>query len=248
MLYSTGLHHNIVRWLCAYLKVYFARCRFGNFTSKLRRLWYDVPQGSVIVVQLFIAYVANFSSTAELTHHMRMISQSSSSVCAAAAAVSAHANVVASWADDKNFSVDKTHLTLFASDNHQLRMDPSITFRTHLSVQKDFLNFWISSWTLIPPWTSIANKLRFEHSPDSEFLRHWLILTGIILETRVVTFKALINLLINYVASIFSKCLRHISRLQVVQNAALRIVTGRYRTASIDYLHRETKVTPVRRS
>jgi hypothetical protein len=66
-------------------------------------------------------------------------------------------------------------------------------------------------------------------------------------ETLLITFKCLILSIINYVAPIWfpNASKASIAALQVIQNAALRIVTGNHMMASIDHLHSEMKVLKV---
>ena len=54
--------------------------------------------------------------------------------------VSAHAEDVAAWAEDKglSISVGKSHATLFTSDTHQSYLDPEVTLnRTSLQPERN---------------------------------------------------------------------------------------------------------------
>jgi hypothetical protein len=66
-------------------------------------------------------------------------------------------------------------------------------------------------------------------------------------ETLLITFKCLMLSIINYAAPIWfpNASKTSIAILQVIQNAALRVVTGNLKMSNIDHLHSETKVLKV---
>ena len=66
-------------------------------------------------------------------------------------------------------------------------------------------------------------------------------------ETMVMTYKALIRSKIDYAAPIWSPNIKPspITRLQSIQNTALRLATGCHKMASWQHLHSEVKILPV---
>ena len=57
---ATNLHHNIVRWLIAYLRGRFTSCRYKDATSVCRAVLVSVPQGSEISPLLFKFLVSQY--------------------------------------------------------------------------------------------------------------------------------------------------------------------------------------------
>ena len=63
------------------------------------------------------------------------------------------------------------------------------------------------------------------------------------MEDLLLTYKAIGSSVINYAAAIYFPNLKpsHVSKLQVVQNQCLRVVTGSHLAAAREHLHHETK-------
>ena len=66
-------------------------------------------------------------------------------------------------------------------------------------------------------------------------------------ETLLTTYKSIIQPIINYAAPIWypNASVSSIRKLQNIQNAALRIVTGCHKKSPVQHLHTETKMLPV---
>ena len=66
-------------------------------------------------------------------------------------------------------------------------------------------------------------------------------------ETLIATYKAVMRLTLEYVSSIWSPLVSSTSiyKLQVMQNAALRTVTGCTQDTIIQHLHDETLILPI---
>ena len=67
-------------------------------------------------------------------------------------------------------------------------------------------------------------------------------------ETILVTFKAKIRSMMTYAAPVWFPNARNIRRLQVIQNSALKVVTGCHAAASSEHVHVECKMLPVAES
>ena len=66
-------------------------------------------------------------------------------------------------------------------------------------------------------------------------------------ETLIVTYKAVMRLVLEYVSSIWSPLVSStsINKLQVMQNAALRTATGCTQNTNIQHMHDETLTLPI---
>jgi hypothetical protein len=66
-------------------------------------------------------------------------------------------------------------------------------------------------------------------------------------KTLLITYKALVETVMSYAAAVWFPNSKptNIEKLQFIQNAAMRLITGYHKAASIDHLLTETKMRPV---
>ena len=253
---QTTLPNNHIRWLATYLHGRSAYCLYNTATSKQRPIRSGVPQGSVISPCLFNFFVADYPATAPL--HVSYADDftafaSHPDYRIAASTISAHADDVAAWAADHGLtiSLSKSHSTLFTPDTHQSQIVPSITLKGDiipLNRRPKILGVTLDThFTFTPHIKTITDKARSRLNilralAGSSWGQHK--------ETLILTYKCLIKSLFLYAAPIWfpNAANTAIDKLQVVQNAALRISCGATRMSSIDHLHQETQSLPVRDS
>lgn len=67
-------------------------------------------------------------------------------------------------------------------------------------------------------------------------------------ETLEISYKAIGRSIINYAAPVWTPNLSETNykRLQTVQNTALRTITGCHKMSSVDHIHQETKILPIK--
>ena len=143
---------------------------------------------------------------------------------------------------------EKSSVTLFTSDTHQygyhplvfldgalipleknpkilgVTLDPLLTFGPHAKTVVDKVG------ARLKVLKALAGT-DWGHSP----------------EDLSITFKSLVSSVINYAAPIYSPNLKpcNITKLQRSQNQCLRVITGAHTAASLEHLHRETRILPV---
>ena len=248
------LSNNTTRWLSAYLRGRMASCRYNNTNSPFRHARTGVPQGSCISPALFNIFVSTYPQSDVLTTSYAddfTDSSTSSDFSAAASSLSAHAQRVGGWAEERGLAISapKSNVTLFTPHRLQSHAHPSVTLNgCELPLERTPRILGITldpHFTFTPHITSLVARA----SPRLNILKALAGTTwGQQKETIIITFKALIRSLFTYAPAIWfpNASPSNIKALQTIQNSALRIATGCVKMSSISHLHAETKVLPVK--
>ena len=168
--------------------------------------------------------------------------------------MSDHAADALQWAADHGLqvSVNKSNCTLFTSDTHQSRLDPSVscngnTFPLCRSPKLLGVTF-DTQFTFSPHIRGVAERARSRLSILKALAGvSW----GQSKEVLLLTYshhQMLIKPILSYAAPVWfpNAPTTAVSTLQSIQNSALRIATGSLKMASTDHLHQEDSVLPVR--
>ena len=250
---ATTLHHNVVRWLSAYLRGRFASCRYNEATSACHAVRAGVPQGSVISPLLFNFFVTTYPPNCQLhsTYADDMTAaESSVDPQTAADALTVHAEAVGGWAEERGLQISapKSHVTLFTSHTHQSRFHPIVTLNnTILPLERHPRILGVT----FDPHLTFTQHVQTTREQASERLKILKALAGTSWgqqkETITMTYKALVWSKITYAAPVWFPNISHESclHLQRIQNAAMRIATGCHQRASQGHLHAETQLLPV---
>ena len=146
-------------------------------------------------------------------------------------------------------SVNKSNCTLFTSDTHQSRLDPSVscngnTFPLCRSPKLLGVTF-DTHFTFSPHIKGVAERARSRLGILKALAgESW----GQSKEVLLLTYQMLIKPILSYAAPVWfpNAPTTAVSTLQSIQNSALRIATGSLKMASTDHLHQEASVLPVR--
>ena len=250
---NTTLPPNEIRWLFTYLRGRTASCSYNRMNSSKVILHQGVPEGSILSPLLFNYYVSTYPSSAELSTSYAddfNASASNKAVPQAAADLAEHAGDVADWAQEKNLliSARKSTVTLFTPQFQQSHYHPTVPLNGNplplerhpkiLGVTFDpHFRFHIHVEEIVKRAKPRLNILKMLTGTS------W----GQQKETILITFKSLISSLFTYASPIWFPNISasSINKLQVVQNAALRIATGCVKMTPVDHLHTESKVLKV---
>ena len=252
-LINTPLRPNTVRWLSAYLYGRTASCRYNNTTSPSRHSRTGVPQGSVISPALFNHFVSSYPQSDLLSSSYAddfTDSISGPTIPPSAETLSAHAESVFAWAEEKGLSISapKSTITLFTSDRHQSHTHPQVTLNNSpLPLERNPRILGVTfdpHFTFTPHITSLISRATSRLNILKALAgTNW----GQHKETIIITYKSLIRSLFTYATPIWFPNTNPtiLRRLQTIQNSALRIATGCVKMSAIDHLHAETQVLPV---
>ena len=251
---ASPLNSNLKRWLVAYLRDRRVRVLFQGKMSKWRKVKMGVPQGSVLSPLLFNFFVCDIHSSAPIDESYADDFHGASShvspvdialdLAAAAEELSFQAEV-----HGLSLSAPKSTVTLFTPWNRQFGRLPPVMLDGVAIPQQN--NPKLLGVTLDPTFTFGAHAATVARKAGSRLnvLRALSDTTfGHDKECLTATFKSLVRPLLDYAAPIVypNYSASSIRRLQLIQNKSLRLITGCHSAASVDHLHSETEVLPVR--
>ena len=252
-IHESTMDANTVRWLCTYLRGRTASCIYNGRESSTVIIHQGVPQGSRTSPSLFNFYVSSYPHTAGLVTSYAddfTAAASDKNVQEATRVMAEHATHVEAWAGERalQVSAQKSTVTLFTSERQQGRLHPLIPLGGSSLPLEQYPK--ILGVTFDPHFFFHKHVEALEKKAKQK-LSLLKALTGTTWgqqkETLVATYKALIDSLFSYAAPVWfpNTYASNISKLQVIQNAALRIATGCPLMASVDHLHTEAEVLTV---
>ena len=249
----SDLNSNLKRWLVAYLRDRRVRVVYEGKLSRWRKVKMGVPQGSVLSPLLFNYFVNDIASSAEVdgsyaddfhaaSHH---VSPDDIALDLAAAAEELNEQ-----AEEHGLSLSavKSTTTLFTPWNREFGRLPPVSLDGEVIPQVN--NPKLLGVTFDPSFTFSAHASAIARKAGSRLgvMRALLDTSfGHDKECLSLTFKALIRPFFDFAAPIVYPLYSQssIRRLQMVQNRALRLITGCHNISAVDHLHSETEILPV---
>ena len=244
------------RFICAYLRGRQTFVEFRGSRSKYRKVKQGVPQGGVLSPTLFNLYMSKLPLPPPEIGIVTYADDATTMCSGPDIKVlckrqNKYLEELNNWFKSRNLSLSapKSSATLFTTASQEVktvlpitidntpvptvqdpkilgaRLDPLLTFKNQVKDMKDKVK-------------SRNNILKALAGSD------W----GKDKETLTATYKAIGQSVTNYCAPIWTPTVSHTNweSLQVGQNEALRTITGSYKASSLDHLHAECKIMPVK--
>jgi hypothetical protein len=254
-LHKTKLNNTLIKFISNYIKGRKGYVIFDNVKSHKLNFKTGVPQGGVLSPTLFNIYMSDLPTpplNVELISYADDLNtlSSHSDIHTAEQNLQPYLDSIHNWTVDNKLILNptKSTATLFTTDpaeyNKELNLninntkiptvkhpkvlgltfDPKLNFSQHIELTKDKASKTI-------------NLLK------SLSATNW----GKQKETLLTTYKTLTRPVIEYANTVWSPIVSdtNIKKLQIVQNKALRTVTGCTQDTNEQHLHEETKVLPI---
>ena len=253
---NTSLPGSLKRWFTCYLRGRQCRTRFRNSLSSSRNIRTGVPQGAVTSPILFNFYLTNLPKPPEGVKVVQYaddisIYATGKDIPALTVAINGYAKRVSEYLKERELLVspEKSTVTLFTPDTKEYKIHPQVQLDgkvVDLCHTPKLLGVTFDTMYTFSPHVNIStdkakskvNLLKMVAGSD------W----GQNKEIIETTYKAIGRSLLEYAIPIWSPIISKTSwsKLQTIQNQAMRIATGCHAMSPIDHLHRETKMLPVK--
>ena len=255
-IWKLNLNHYLKRWLFAYLRGRQTYVEFRGKKSRFRKVRQGVPQGGVLSPLLFNLYMKDMPSPPDkiviVTYaDDTTILSSGNTIDPICARLNPYLDNLENWFKGRNLqlSTPKSTATLFTTFSNEINKDLPIKINGETvptTSKPKILGVTLDSlYTFKHHVSNIREKMDKKNNVLKALAGStW----GQDKETIVSTYKAIGQSLTNYCAPIYSPNLfpTNWNQIQTAQNTALRIATGCTKKTSINHLHTETKIMPVK--
>ena len=253
-IHNSNLNPNLKRWLVSYLRDRKVRCLYQGKASRWRKVKMGVPQGSVLSPLLWNYFINDISTDAEVDEsyaddlHGATSDVKPSNI---AVSLSSAAQQLSDQAKEHGLSLSgpKSTVTLFTPWNKEYGRLPPVSVDGDVIPQDNHPKLLGVTYDPTLCFNSHALAMARKASSRVNILRAVSASSfGNDTECLTATFKGIVQPFFDYCAPVVSPFYSDASRkrLQLVQNRALRHVTGAHLASAIDHLHAEVGVLPVK--
>ena len=250
------LNGYIKRFLCSYLRGRQTYVIYRGSKSPLRKMKQGVPQGGVLSPILFNLYMSKMPLP---PGNIKLVSyaddsnvlNSGTNIPAVCSEINIYLDTLDTWFKSRNLFISpaKSSATLFTTASNECNITlpivingeqvPTVKKPKFLGITFDnLLSFKQHTEDLKSKVQSRNNILKALTGSD------W----GKDKETITNTYKAIGQSVLSYACPIWTPALSNTSwnQLQIAQNSALKIATGCHKIASMNHIHTETEMMPVK--
>jgi hypothetical protein len=251
---GTDLHSNITFWLATYLPGRTAVCLFQGAVSSAHACDSGVPQGSVLSPQLFNFFVNDFPADAEINKSYADnfgLAERSPDLDVLGQRLTDHQTKMSEWAKAKKLEIapSKSSVTLFTPMTQQSNCCPNVQIDgTPITLEQT--PKWLGN--ILSTHFNSTPQAKSAHGKCSSLLQLLKAMSGQDWgdkETLCLTYKMFLKPVMGFGTPIWYPSVEpdsgSVKRLQSVQNAAMRTITGAHKMASQDHLLAECQFLPV---
>ena len=244
------------RWFCTYLKGRQSKVHFRNSTSDYRNVRTGVPQGAVTSPVLFNFYLSKLPIPPKGVYVVQYaddisIYTTGKNINTMTEQINAYAKEVNDFLEERELllSAEKSTVTLFTPDTKEYHIHPQVKIKDSIVPLEKNPKLLGVTFDTMHTFTPHVNKTVDKVKSKVNLMKAISGTTwGQDKEVLTQTYKAIGRSLLEYGVPIWSPIISPScwDKLQIVQNQALRVITGCLLMSPIEHLHRETKILPLK--
>ena len=232
---NLGLHENSLAWIASYLNNRTQKTKFKQFTSSEEPITTGVPQGSILGPLLFICYTNDFSSHFDEICKLLSYADDTTFVVSDTSPINLKNKIkktiqtAQTWFtnNEMRINTDKTEILVFKQTKIKINMSIPILYNnTKIKLQpKPFVEILGVLIDAELSWDKQINSVK-KYSMDKTRNLH-RINKFLPKQSRINMYNTIIVPVFDYCDVIYGGCTeRNSKRLQIVQNLAVKSITG----------------------